>query len=217
MDLIKSTNQRTTDRHGPEETARPETIDLIRAAGLQLIYERGYEGMGLRHLAAIAGIGQSTLYGHFATKQDLLIDLIGMHMGDLLASLRLALPPDAPPLRRFLAFVHFHLDYHTRRHREVFICYSEMRSLEPENYHKATEWRREYEHVLIDIIAQGVESGVMRRVEPRVAAYGVLAMLSGMQAWYRQDGPLTYAEVSDNYVRLAVASVLDPVNLAMQL
>ena len=55
---------------------RQRTIDQIRAAGLQLIYERGYEGMGLRLLARKAGIGQSTLYGHFATKQDL-IDRFG--------------------------------------------------------------------------------------------------------------------------------------------
>lgn len=203
---------RTIDRHA---SPRQDTQALIRAAGLQLIYERGYEGMGLRLLATQAGIGQSTLYGHYANKQDLLVDLICLHMEELLASMRRCVPAEGAPFPRFLEFLRFHLTYHMRRRREVFICYSELRSLEPGNYARVTGLRRSYEQVLIGIIRDGIAAGVMRRADPLVAAYGILAMLSGVTAWFDPDGPMTEDEVCREYVRLAVASVVDPLGATL--
>lgn len=194
--------------------SRPDTLSQIRAAGLRLIYERGYEGMGLRLLAAEAGIGQSTLYGHFATKQDLLVDLIVLHMQDLLESVRKSVPNTDDPLKRFRAFVRFHLAYHLRRRREVFICYSELRSLEPANYTRVVALRRDYERVLTEIITQGVAGGVMRRVVPQVASFAVLGLLSGITTWYRADGPLSEAAICEEYTRLALAAVIDPLGVA---
>lgn len=212
---MQRTIDRETDVAGESARPRHDTLEQIRSAGLQLIYERGYEGMGLRLLAARAGIGQSTLYGHYATKQDLLLDLICLHMEELLAALHRAVPDEGDPLDRYLAFVRFHLIYHIRRRREVFICYSELRSLEPENYRRVTGLRKHYERVLIGIITQGVGAGVMRRVDPRVTTYAVLSMLSGITNWYRADGPLPEEEICRTYLELATAAVIDPLGVAL--
>lgn len=203
---------RTSDR---TSGSRQDTQALIRAAGLQLIYERGYEGMGLRLLAAEAGIGQSTLYGHYANKQDLLVDLICLHMEELLSSMRASVPTDGPAMPRFLAFLRFHLTYHMRRRREVFICYSELRSLEPDNYARVTALRQVYEQTLIGIISDGISTKVMRQANPRVAAYGILAMLAGVTNWFDPQGPLTEHEICREYTRLAVGAVIDPLESAL--
>ncbi|CAM3069598.1 TetR/AcrR family transcriptional regulator [Paracoccus nototheniae] len=210
---------RTIDRKAaPRPTEgqnRQDTLSLIRTAGLDLIYERGYEGVGLRLLAARAGIGQSTLYGHYANKQDVLVDLICLHMEELLSCMDKAVPAGAAPFDRFLIFVRFHLTYHMRRRREVFICYSELRSLEPDNHARVTGLRRRYEHALIGIIRDGMAAGVMRRADPRVAAYAILAMLSGVTPWFDPKGPLSEEAVCKEYIRLAVAAVVDPVEAAL--
>lgn len=209
---------RTDDRVAAESEpspARQDTVELIRSTGLQLVYEQGYEGMTLRGLAARAGIGQSTLYGHYSSKQHLLVDLICLHMQELLASLYGAIPADAAPLERYLAFVRFHVIYHIRRRREVFICYSELRSLEPQNYRRVTAYRKEYEQVLTRIIEGGVAAGTMRRLQPRVTAYAILAMLSGITTWYREDGPLSEDEICRTYTELALSAVIDPLGLAL--
>lgn len=209
------TIDRKTGSRAEEGRSRQDTLSQIRAAGLQLIYQRGYEGMGLRLLAAEAGIGQSTLYGHYANKQEVLVDLICRHMEELLSCLNRAVPADAPPFARFLTFLRFHLTYHMRRPREVFICYSELRSLEPANLARVTDLRRRYEHALIAIIRDGMAAGVMRRADPRVAAYGLLAMLSGVPVWFDPNGPLSEEAVCAEYIRLAVAAVADPLEAAL--
>ncbi len=46
----------------------------IRCAARELFAERGFDGATLREIAARAGMGASSIYRHFASKEELLID-----------------------------------------------------------------------------------------------------------------------------------------------
>lgn len=195
---------RTAGSHGPK------TMDAIRAAGLQLIFEHGYEAMSLRRLAADVGIQAGSLYNHISTKQQLLFDLIDAHMRALLAELAKALQHIDPPPERLRTFVAFHVAYHIARKREVFISYSELRSLEPENYAAIVGLRRVYEQQLIDILEQGAATGEFVVGDARVAAFGILAMLTGVCTWFRPDGRLTTREVIAVYTEMVATGVMRP-------
>ena len=144
---------RTIGSHGPT------TMEAIRKAGLRLIYSQGYEAMSLRRLASEVGIQAGSLYNHITTKQDLLFDLIKVHMDELLERLDQALDGISDPEDRLQAFIAFHVGYHIARKREVFICYSELRSLESKNYEIVVGLRQQYERKLIGILDDGVASG----------------------------------------------------------
>jgi AcrR family transcriptional regulator len=193
---------RTAGSHGPT------TMYAIRAAGLRLIFEHGYESMSLRRLAADVGIQAGSLYNHIRTKQQLLFDLIESHMRALLAELGKALHGIEPPVERLRAFVAFHVAYHIARKQEVFISYSELRSLEPENYAAIVALRRLYEQELIDILERGVATGDFVVGDARVAAFGILAMLTGVCTWFRPGGRLTTEEVIAIYTKLVSTGVV---------
>jgi AcrR family transcriptional regulator len=188
----------------------PKTVAAIRKAGLQLIYEHGYEGMSLRQLAAEVGIQQGSLYNHIRTKQELLFDLITVHMNDLLRELDEALSQGGSAVDRLKAFVHFHVGYHVNRKQEVFICYSELRSLEPENFAVISDMRRVYEVKLAGILEAGVTEGSFMPMDMKVAAYGILSMLSGICTWFSPGGRLTKAEVADLFTVMVLNSVMQP-------
>jgi AcrR family transcriptional regulator len=191
----------------------PDTLADIREAGLSLIYTLGYEGMGLRQLAAEAGVGLSSLYNHFPTKQDLLLGLITTHMEELFTACDAAVGEDGSGLERLVRFVRFHVRHHARRKREVFICYSELRSLTPENYREVAAQRRDYEELLISILDQAVAEGSARATDTRVAAYALLAMLSGICTWFHEGGRLGEEEVTRVYMQLVLAGVVHPSGL----
>ncbi len=195
---------RTAGSHGPK------TMDAIRAAGLQLIFEHGYEAMSLRRLAADVGIQAGSLYNHISTKQQLLFDLIDAHMRALLAELAKALQHTDRPPDRLRAFVTFHVAYHIARKREVFISYSELRSLEPENYAAIVALRRVYEQQLIGILEQGAASGEFVVGDAQVAAFGILAMLTGVCTWFRPDGRLTTQQVIAVYTEMVATGIVRP-------
>jgi AcrR family transcriptional regulator len=177
----------------------PRTMEAIRKAGLRLIYKHGYEAMSLRRLAAEVGIQVGSLYNHIATKQDLLFDLIKVHMEELLARLDQALDGIDPPDERLQAFIAFHVGYHIARKREVFISYSELRSLEPKNYDTIVALRRQYERRLIAILDEGVDRGDFAVADTNVAAFGILAMLTGVCTWFKPSGRLDKDQVITIY------------------
>jgi AcrR family transcriptional regulator len=182
---------RTIGSHGPR------TMEAIRKAGLKLIYEHGFEAMSLRQLAAEVGIQVGSLYNHISTKEDLLYDLIRTHMDELFLQFNAAMEAVEAlgPEQRLRAFVAFHVTYHIVRKREVFIGASELRSLEPNHYEEIVSLRRRYERRLIDILDLGEAAGLFRCGDARVAAYGILSMLTGVCTWFRPHGRLTTEQV----------------------
>jgi AcrR family transcriptional regulator len=193
---------RTIGSHGPK------TMEAIHKAGLRLIYEHGYEAMSLRQLAAEVGIQVGSLYNHISTKQDLLFDLIKTHMDELMGKLDEALAGIEGPVERIKAFIAFHLTHHITRKREVFIAYSELRCLDPHHYEEIVALRRVYEQHLIDILEQGEAAGLFHSGDTRVAAYGFLAMLTGVCTWFRPHGRLGKEQLIEIYSDLVLRGLM---------
>jgi len=195
---------RTVGSHGPK------TLEAIRKASLQLIYEHGFDAMSLRQLAAEVGIQVGSLYNHISTKEDLLFDLIKTHMEQLLRELDAAITGIEDPVAAIRRFVSFHVTYHIQRKREVFVGYSELRSLVPNHYEEIVALRRAYERRLIAILERGAAAGLFAIGDSRINAYGILAMLTGVCTWFRPNGRLGAEEVSAIYSEMVVKSLAPP-------
>jgi AcrR family transcriptional regulator len=192
---------RTVGSHGPK------TLEAIRKAGLRLIFEHGYAAMSLRHLAAEVGIQVGSLYNHISTKQELLFELVQDHVNDLLRQLDLAMDGKKGPEEKLRTFVAFHVTYHMSRKREVFIANSELRSLEPKNYDAIVALRSAYEQRLAGILAEGVSEGVFDVVDVQVATFAIIALLTGLTAWYRPGGRLTKEAIVAAHEKLVLSGV----------
>ncbi|MGY4313072.1 TetR/AcrR family transcriptional regulator [Bradyrhizobium sp. JR3.5] len=192
---------RTIGSHGPT------TLEAIRKAGVRLIFERGYEAMSLRQLAAEVGIQAGSLYNHISTKQDLLFDLVQEHINDLLRELDLALEGKADPVEQLRAFVAFHVSYHMTRKREVFIANSELRSLDAKNYDVVVALRGAYEQRLAQILTEGVSDGVFEVGDIQIATFAIIALLTGLCTWYRPGGRLTRDAIIAAHEKLVLSGV----------
>ncbi len=186
----------------------PKTLAAIREAGLQLIYERGYEAMSLRDLATRVGLQPGSLYNHIATKEALLFDLIHEHMVALLARVDAELDGIDDPTERLKAFIAFHLAYHIERKREVFIGSAELRSLGRRNRKRIVDLRRAYEDRLCAILELGVAKKKFRPGDVRVAAYAILAMLTGICTWYDPKGRIGRKKLIAVHTKLVLEGVL---------
>jgi AcrR family transcriptional regulator len=185
----------------------PTTLEAIREAGLELIYKHGYEAMSLRSLAAEVGIQAGSLYNHIKTKQDLLFDLMHTHMENLLSQMYKAMESGQEAEGRLRSFVKFHVEYHVSRKREVFISYSELRSLDPAYHRAIVRMRREYEGYLISILEQGAADHIFVVDDAPAAAYGIIAMLTSNLIWFRPGGRMTVADLVKFYTRMVLGAV----------
>jgi AcrR family transcriptional regulator len=59
---------------GKREQKKKETKGAIRAAAFRLFDEQGYQQTSIEDIAKEAGIGKTTIYGYFSTKEDVFRD-----------------------------------------------------------------------------------------------------------------------------------------------
>lgn len=183
------------------------TRAAIRANATRLFASLGYNAVSMRMIADAVGVQPAALYQHHASKQHLLAGLMRAHMAQLLEAWRAEDRPAGDPAAELEHFARFHIRYHLKRPDEVFISYMELRSLEADNLAGISALRGDYEGVLKDILRRGVDSGAFLLEDAHVAAMAILAMLTGVNTWYRGGGRLSEARIETIYVSLVLGSV----------
>lgn len=182
-----------------------------REAALKLFARSGYAAVTMRALAAEIGVQPAALYNYWPTKQDLLVELMSRHLAEVLEGVDRALPDpagvEADPVAAFDRFVRFHVRFHIDRPDAVFIAYMELRALESENFARIETMRAEYEGRLRAILEAGLRAGALAVADVKVAAMAVIAMLTGVNTWYRSGGRLSPARIEEIYAEMAARSV----------
>ncbi|QDC10226.1 TetR/AcrR family transcriptional regulator [Oceanicola sp. D3] len=177
----------------------------VREAALRLFAQYGYAAVSMRQIAREVGVQAGALYTYTPDKQALLFDLMRDHMNEVLAGL--GEMPDGSPGERLEWIVRFHIGYNLSRKDGVFINYMELRNLEPENHKAISKLRRRYEDAVEAVLVDGQEKGVFQIPDTRLASMAVIAMLNGVNTWYREGGRLSQDRVERiywNMVRRAV-------------
>jgi len=180
----------------------------VRQAALKLFARHGYAAVSMRQIATEVGLQAGALYLYTPDKQTLLYELMQDHMDELLSAWQL-LPDLGDPRERLQQFTRFHILYHLDRPEAVFVAYMELRNLTPDNFARIEKLRRLYETELEQVLIEGQQLGQFQVPDTKLATLAVIAMLTGVNTWYRQGGRLSRATVADIYwdmVRKAVAA-----------
>lgn len=180
----------------------------LRAVAQRLFARHGYAAVSMRQIAGEVGVQAGALYNYIPDKQGLLADLMRSHLDDLLAEWAVE-PRGAGPLAALEAFTRFHIRFHLERPDAVFIAYMELRNLAPGNFAEIEALRKRYETELEDILRAGQAQGVFDLPDTKLATLAVIAMLTGVTTWYRDDGRLSRDRVAGLYwqmVRKAVGA-----------
>ncbi|OPX05669.1 TetR/AcrR family transcriptional regulator [Gordonia sp. i37] len=186
-------------------STRESTWPRIRAAGVDLLYEFGYDAMNTRRLAESADLTSSALYYHFKSKEDFLFRLLSDLLEEIVDDLEsaLAATPESDPVARLDTFVRILVKWHVTRHKETFIASIETRALSRDRHLAYSELRDRFDLNLHKILAQGEESGDFAVIDVTLTSASLLAMLTAISGWYDPAGPLGLEEITAGYVELA--------------
>jgi AcrR family transcriptional regulator len=182
----------------------------LRAAALRLFARHGFAAVSMRQIAAEVGVQAGALYQYTPDKQSLLFDLMQDHMEALLAAWAQSGPPDGPAPARLEHFVRFHIRFHAARTEAVFISYMELRNLDPANFARIERLRRRYEAELETILRAGQAEGSMALPDLRLGAMALIALLNGVNTWFREGGRLSLQSVEDIHIQMARRAVAAP-------
>ena len=177
----------------------------IEEAALRLIARHGFAAVSMRQIAAEVGVQAGALYNYLPDKQSLLARLMMRHMEELLEAV--ADLKDAAPLENLQNFVQFHIEQNRKNADEVFVAYMELRNLSPENFANVERLRNAYEAKLEAILMAGSQSGAFSVSDTKITTRAIIAMLNGVNTWYRDDGSLSLDDVQQIYWNLVRKSV----------
>ena len=193
---------RKTGSHS--ETTGPK----VKLAAAKLFARHGYAAVSMRQIAAEVGVQAGALYLYTPDKQTLLFDLMREHMQDLLKTWE-SCDRGHEPFERLESFVRFHIGFHLERPDAVFIAYMELRNLTADNFAVIEGLRKRYEDQLEDILRKGEVANLFSLPDSKLATMALIAMLTGVNTWYREGGRLTRAKVEEIYWDMVRKSVTD--------
>jgi AcrR family transcriptional regulator len=185
-----------------DETTRHEGRSVrasVMAAAVQLFAEYGYHAASMRDIARMSGIQAASIYYHYANKQALLVEIMETYMLQLNASLEHILREESDPQQRLSAAIANHIRLHTTHKREFFIIDTEIRALEGEKRAAILALRDRYEDLIQELLQDGMDRGVFRHSDVKIASYALIAMCTEVATWFRPDGRLTVQQVTDMY------------------
>ncbi|WP_339763733.1 TetR/AcrR family transcriptional regulator [uncultured Sulfitobacter sp.] len=178
----------------------------VREAALRLFAQNGFAAVSMRAIASEVGVQAGALYNYTPDKQTLLFNLLCTHMEQLLAAF--SDDTSLAPLDRLHRFVDFHIRFHADRPDEVFISYMELRNLTPDNFGAVEALRRQYEDRLESILQSGADAGDFDIADTKIATLAVIAMLTGVNTWFRVGGRLSLDQVIAQYWDMVRKSVV---------
>lgn len=179
----------------------------LREVALKLFAREGYAAVSMRQIAAEVGVQAGALYLYTADKQSLLFDLLKGHMDALLEAFAARHVIEGDACAQLEHFARFHIRFHVARADAVFISYMELRNLTSENFAAIEELRKRYETELEDILQLGQRDGSMQVPDTKLATMAIIAMLTGVNTWFRESGRLSQDRVEDIYVDMVLKSV----------
>ncbi|SCF45914.1 TetR/AcrR family transcriptional regulator [Micromonospora mirobrigensis] len=188
--------------------ATDETPTRIRTAAVRLFARWGFAAVGIRDLANEAGINSATLYHHFGSKDDLLLDIMRVGLVELLEMEQQAVASQRKPAARLAALVHVHVIAHALAAESCRVVDQEIRALRSEHRSEIVELRDRIEQLWRSVISEGMKAGVFRTTVPApMTALALLDMATGISRWFDADGVTTADDFAQQYVDVALRAV----------
>ena len=196
------------DPSGGEGVARVgDRREQIRGLAAEMFFERGYESTSIRELAAALDIKAASLYYHFPDKEQILFELVGSVLEQLLDGARALVKRQESPGLQLAALVVNHVVLHALRPKETTLGDSELRSLTGERLEVNIRIRDTYERLVIDVLERGRDEGAFDVIDAKLTAYAIIAQASHVGTWYDAHGRLSLEQVTKVHVELALRMV----------
>lgn len=165
------------------------TRERIRDVAVRLFAARGFAATGIREIAQAADLSSSVLYHYYATKEDLLVEImqIGTHL--LLETAKAALEGVKDPAACLATLTQVHVAIQARDPRSASVVDGEVRALKGEARAEIIALRDQYEGLWKETLERGREEGIFHIEDTQLARLALLEMCNGIAYWYSPTGP----------------------------
>jgi AcrR family transcriptional regulator len=173
--------------------------EKIKKSAINLFYKKGYFATSMSTIAKATGIRKSSIYHHYATKEDILLDIFRTTMDELQNAFQLQLDRATGAKEKIKAVIYCHIIFHVQRQKEAIIADSELRGLTARNYKEIITMRDAYESAVQAVLDEGVAEGIFAESDTKIISYAILSMCTAVSSWFKKSGRLSKETVAGIY------------------
>lgn len=171
--------------------------------------ERGLRATTVRDIADAAGILSGSLYHHFASKEEMVDEVLRSFLGWLFDRYQQIIDTEPNPLERFKGLFMASFDAIEHHHAEVVIYQDEAKRLSGRgrfgyidelNVRQRTMW--------VDVLRAGIEQGYFRPDIDTDLVYRFIRDTTWVSVrWYQPGGALTAEQVGRQYLGIVLGGI----------
>jgi AcrR family transcriptional regulator len=182
--------------------------DQILETSAQIIRQKGFHAASMQDIATAVNLQKASLYHHFSSKQEILLELLARALDLLTERLLDVFSLDLPVDIKLRQAMQVYLESLAEHADLAAVLLLEHRSLDPESHDRHIPRRDRFERLWRDLIQDGIRSKVFQKTDPAMAARALLGVMNWTITWYRPDGALPIGKISDEFATLFLEGLL---------
>lgn len=181
-------------------------LEILKSAA-SAFRRRGYYGASVDEIARALHMTKGNLYYYFKDKEDILFACHEFALDLLLKMLKKVEDSSHPPqekLRRVIvSFVHMMID----ELRGTALT-MDVQALSASRRRKVIAKRDHFDRGIRRIISTGIETGVFRNADPKLATFALLGSLNWIPYWFDPSGEATSVEIGEEFAEQFISGLL---------
>ena len=150
----------------------------ILDAVAQLIIEKGFHEASMREIGHAAGVGKSTLYDYFPSKDDILIAYLAEEIHYITAQAQKIMAQKISAPEKIRRIMLKQLEYMVENKLLYMKLSFEMQRLSFDSQQRIQQHRHAYQDMLCHLVEEGIQNGDFRPVNPLLAIRGMFSFIS---------------------------------------
>jgi len=160
----------------------------VAHAAAELIFQQGYNETSISQIAKKVGIGKSTVYDYFSSKDEIILLLLDEPLGEVRDRAKEIEAETGTPVERLTRILEMHLDVLLRDKAFIFKLSFEFQRLPLDVQALHEVKRQEYQELLRSLVKEGIDAGSFRPVDPDLSVKILLSTLSAVILTMRPTG-----------------------------
>jgi AcrR family transcriptional regulator len=178
----------------------------ICVAAIRLLLKKGFIETSMREIAEAAGVGKSTLYDYFASKDEILIAYVVEEVRQASEKARSIIAQDLSATEKIRRIMRQQLEFMLANKLLNLKLTFETQRLSQESLECIQVHRHAYQDMLAEVVEEGIRNGEFRPVNPLFAIRSIFSMMTPAVYTSRPTG--TPEEMLEEVLDIAFNGIL---------
>ncbi len=176
--------------------------DQITLIAQNKFREKGYRAVSMRELADHVGIEAASFYNHFDSKESILKEIC-FRMADVFFNrIEIVINEEKLPDKILEKAIQSHIKVITSNTDASAVFFLDWRYLSEPGLSEFLELRRKYENIFRKIIKEGMDKGILEKLDETFTVLTIFSSLNWVYEWYDPKGKFTPDQIAENLSKL---------------